>query len=179
MSEIRIASRYAKSLFDSAVAQSALDAVVSDVLALSQITEESREFQLFLQSPLLKQDVKKQALEKILANMHQLTRDSILLMNSKKREMFVPAMVQAFLTLNNRHQGITEAVVTSAIALTAQAVSEIESFIIKQSGAKKVQLTQVVNPQVVGGFTVEFEGRLLDKTVAGHIRTLKKELQLA
>jgi len=32
---------------------------------------------------------------------------------------------------------------------------------------------------VVGGLTIEFEGRILDTTVAGHIRTLKKELQLA
>jgi len=59
MSEIRIASRYAKSLFDSALAQSALEAVVADVHNLNQIVAESRDFVLFLSSPLLKQDVKK------------------------------------------------------------------------------------------------------------------------
>jgi F-type H+-transporting ATPase subunit delta len=179
MSEIRIASRYAKSLFDSALAQSALEAVVADVQNLNQIVAESRDFVLFLSSPLLKQDIKKTALGKILGGMNVLTRDLILLMNSKKREMYVPSMLQAFLTLYNKHQGITQAIVTSAVALTPASLSQIESYILTQSGANQVQLSQVVNPAVVGGLTIEFEGRILDKTVAGHIRTLKKELQLA
>ncbi len=179
MSEIRIASRYAKSLFDSALAQSALEAVVADVHNLNQIVAESRDFVLFLSSPLLKQDVKKTALDKILGGMHVLTRDLILLMNSKKREMYVPSMLQAFMSLYNKHQGITQAIVTSAVTLTPASLSQIESYILTQSGAKQVQLSQVVNPAVVGGLTIEFEGRILDKTVAGHIRTLKKELQLA
>lgn len=179
MSEIRIASRYAKSLFDSALAQSALEAVVADVQNLNQIVAESRDFVLFLSSPLLKQDIKKTVLGKILGGMNVLTRDLILLMNSKKREMYVPSMLQAFLTLYNKHQGITQAIVTSAVALTPASLSQIESYILTQSGANQVQLSQVVNPAVVGGLTIEFEGRILDKTVAGHIRTLKKELQLA
>jgi F-type H+-transporting ATPase subunit delta len=179
MSEIRIASRYAKSLFDSALAQSALEAVVADVQNLNQIVAESRDFVLFLSSPLLKQDIKKTALGKILGGMNVLTRDLILLMNSKKREMYVPSMLQAFMTLYNKHQGITQAIVTSAVALTPASLSQIESYILTQSGANQVQLSQVVNPAVVGGLTIEFEGRILDKTVAGHIRTLKKELQLA
>jgi F-type H+-transporting ATPase subunit delta len=179
MSEIRIASRYAKSLFDSALAQSALEAVVADVQNLNQIVAESRDFVLFLSSPLLKQDIKKTALGKILGGMNVLTRDLILLMNSKKREMYVPSMLQAFMTLYNTHQGITQATVTSAVALTPASLSQIESYILTQSGANQVQLSQVVNPAVVGGLTIEFEGRILDKTVAGHIRTLKKELQLA
>jgi len=179
MSEFRIASRYAKSLFDSALAQSSLEAVVADVHNLNQIVAESRDFVLFLSSPLLKQDVKKTALDKILAGMHVLTRDLILLMNSKKREMYVPNMLEAFMSLYNKHQGITQAIVTSAVTLTPASLSQIESYILTQSGAKQVQLSQVVNPAVVGGLTIEFEGRILDKTVAGHIRTLKKELQLA
>jgi F-type H+-transporting ATPase subunit delta len=179
MSEIRIASRYAKSLFDSAVAQSSLETVVVDIQNLHQVVAESRDFVLFLSSPLLKQDAKRAALEKILSNMHALTRDLILLMNSKKREMYVPVMLKAFMALYNKHKGITEATVTSAVALNEASLSQIESYIKMQSGANQVQLSQVVNPAVVGGLTIEFEGRILDTTVAGHIRTLKKELQLA
>ena len=99
MSEIRIASRYAKSLFDSAIAQSSLDAVVVDIQNLHQVVAESRDFVLFLSSPLLKQDAKRAALEKILSSMHALTRELILLMNSKKREMYVPVMLKAFMGL--------------------------------------------------------------------------------
>ena len=179
MSDFRIASRYAKALFDRAVETSTLDVIKKDIDHLRQMVAESREFVLFLQSPLYKKSVKQDALKKLFAHANETTQNVYHLMTDKFREAYIPAMGDAFMSMYNKHNQIVEVAVVSAVALDQNTISEIEKFVKANSNAKTIQLSQEIKPSVIGGLTIEFGGKIYDNTVSNQIRKIKKELQLA
>ena len=81
-----------------------------------------------------------------------------------------------FLKRYNADNGIAEAVVTSAIALSEEQKKALKEKLESTSG-KKVSLTFHVDPRVLAGVKVEMEGRELDGTAAGHMAGLSKKLQ--
>ncbi len=179
MSDFRIASRYAKALFDRAVETSTLDVIKKDIDHLRMMVAESRELVLFLQSPLYKKSVKQDALKKLFASSNELTQNVYNLMTEKFREAFIPAMGDAFMSMYNKHNQIVEVTVVSAVALDKNTIVEIEKFVKANSNAKTIELTQQVKPAVIGGLTIEFGGKIYDNTVLNQIRKIKKELRLA
>lgn len=179
MSDFRIASRYAKALFDRAVETSMLDVIKKDIDHLRLMADESREFVLFLQSPLYKKSVKQDALKKLFASANETTQNVYHLMTEKFREAFIPAMGDAFMRMYNKHNQIVEVTVVSAVALDKKTIGEIENYVKANSDAKTIQMTQEIKPSVIGGLTIEFGGKIYDNTVSNQIRKIKKELQLA
>ena len=65
MSEYKIASRYAKALFDISVEKGVLNDVKKDIEHMLHLTDESRDLQVFLESPLYKMAIKKEAIDKM------------------------------------------------------------------------------------------------------------------
>jgi F-type H+-transporting ATPase subunit delta len=179
MSDIRIASRYAKALFDRAIETSSLEVVKKDIDHLKVLVSESREFVLFLQSPLYKKGSKQDALKKLFASANELTQNVFHLMTEKFRESMIPELGVAFLRMYNNHNQIVEVTVQSAVALDKKTIEDIESYVKAQSNAKTIQLTQNIKPSLIGGLTIEFGGKIYDNTVSNQLRKIKKELQLA
>lgn len=179
MSDFRIASRYAKALFEQANETKSLDAVEKDIHHLIQTCDESRDFVLFLQSPLIKKATKKEAMEKMFASYNVITRSVLLLMADKFREAFIPSMTQAFTQLVNKHHNIMVAEVTSAVELNAKESKAVKEYVAKQTGAKEVQLKQVIDTNVIGGINIVFDGKIYDSTISSQLLKLKKDLQIA
>lgn len=179
MSEIKIARRYAKALFEKALEDKAVDTVVADVLNIQQACAGSQDLIVFLNSPMLKKPVKKEALTKIFASCSDLSKQLMLLMTDKHRESFIPAMTDAFILLYNRYKGITTAEVTSAVALTASALDAIKKYVAQTAGANEVVLKQLIDPSVLGGMNIVFDGKIYDATISNQIIKLKKDLQIA
>ncbi|MCD8083524.1 MAG: ATP synthase F1 subunit delta [Clostridiales bacterium] len=73
----------------------------------------------------------------------------------------------------NEANGIAEAVVTSAVALTETQKSALVKKLEHISG-KKVLLTERVSPEILGGLRVELEGRQMDGTIEGRLSGLRK-----
>lgn len=179
MSEYKIASRYAKALFDISVEKGVLNDVKKDIEHMLHLTKESRELEVFLESPLYKMSMKKEAIDKIFASSHELTRNLYALMISKFREAYIPAMGKVFLKQFNKQNQIVEVEITSAVELDQSVLSQIESFVIEKTQAKSVELTTKVEKELLGGLTVEFDGKIYDNTVVTQIKKIKKELQIA
>ena len=58
MKSTKVASRYAKSLLELAIEQNKIDAVLGDMNFLLQTSNETRDFELLIASPIVKADMK-------------------------------------------------------------------------------------------------------------------------
>jgi F-type H+-transporting ATPase subunit delta len=179
MSDFRIASRYAKALFEQAVETKTLDTVESDVRHLISVCEENRDFVLFLNSPLIKMATKKEAMNKMFASYSPLTLSLLMIMAEKFRESLIPGMTQSFIALVNKHKNIMTAEVTAAVEMTDADIKAVKSYVAKQTGATEVQLKQIVDSDVIGGINVVFDGKIYDSTVSNQLLKIKKDLQIA
>src|SRR5690606_33075711 len=93
----RLAARYAKSLLDLAKEQNNVDVVLSDMKTIETAVQESRELNLFLQSPLIKADKKVSALNAIFkGKISAATTAFITLLVKKGREANLLEMTKAF-----------------------------------------------------------------------------------
>jgi len=176
---MKIASRYAKCLFDIAAEKKQLDAVAGDAGNLLDAIAASPELTSFLESPLLHKSKKKEVLRQIFKGFDEVTLSVFDMMADKSRENLLGEMAQSFINIYNKANGITLAEVTSAIALDKDTLSGIEQFVKKNAGNKQVVITQKVNSALIGGLTILFDGRMYDSSVIGQINKMKKELNLA
>lgn len=179
MGQARIASRYANSLYNQASEKKSLEKVVADIRHLNELTAQSREFTLFLESPLIRKEVKTQILHKIFGSFHEETRGLFDLMNSKSRENLIAYMGHEFMRIYNEKNGITEVEVTSASALDKDNLRKIEQFVKSQTGANSIEIKTKINPRLIGGLVIMFGGKIYDSSISSQIKKMKKEFKIA
>jgi F-type H+-transporting ATPase subunit delta len=179
MSELKIASRYAKALFLKAQEDGVLDAVMKDMQELTDLSNDSHEFIVFLDSPLYNISVKKEAVLKLTEKQNGLSRGVYSLMVDKKRESYIPAMAKSFIAMYNEAKKIVQVEVNSAVELSKSTLSDIEKYVKSITDSKSVDVKTNIDTSVVGGLTIEFDGKIFDSTVSTQINKIKKELQIA
>jgi|SRR6185312_11393297 len=174
----RLAGRYAKSLLDLAVEKDQLEPVFQDMTVMNSLIKASPEFERVLKSPVIKGDKK----EKIIA---ALTKDRqgvisssfIRLLIKKGREFYLPEIITAFIKQYKDYKGIHIVSLTTAIPLTDDVKSVIVDKISESAHLKQVELKTRVNPDIIGGFIIEVDGRLIDASILYDLNAIKKQFE--
>lgn len=71
---------------------------------------------------------------------------------------------------------VTEAVVTSAIPLTAQEQTALREKLTREAGGGELDLSFAVDPDLIGGLVVRVGDRVLDASVASRLRQLRESI---
>lgn len=178
MASSRIAARYSKSLIDLAKQANALDAVKSDMDAVVDICANSRELSNLLRNPIVSTRDKQAALNSIFTQCSPTTLEFISFLVAKKREAELPLVAEQFVSSYDAMKGIARASVTSAIPLSEESMARVKSYVGAMIGSTELELTNKVDPTIIGGMIVRHEDRLLDMSVAKELREIRKELIL-
>ena len=107
MSELKIAARYAKSLFDFAQQQNVIELVKEDILLLQRTLRENIVLQAVLRNPIVPQDKKLKILDSLfISRMQSVTISFFKLLVKKGRSDVLKLITQAFLTQYNTTNSI-------------------------------------------------------------------------
>ena len=178
MQQPRLAGRYAKSLIDLAREKNQLDLIHSDIVQLQQLCKESRDLLNLLRSPIIKSDKKLAILkEAILGKLNPLTAAFVQLMVSKGRESALPDIAEAFIEQYNKINGIQKVRLTTAASVGEELKSAIAQQLKSATSFDKIDLETRVNESLIGGFQLEFDGKLVDASIARDLRDIKKQFQ--
>jgi F-type H+-transporting ATPase subunit delta len=171
----RIAYRYAKSLLELCIQRKEEDAVAKDMELLYTSIRENRELSLLLQSPVVKGDMKLKIMDKVFAsNIQVVTQKFIHLMIEKGREAYLKEVAFSFADQVRAHRNQILAEVTTAVPMDdamRKSVTEAAQSLSKNT----IQLTEKINPELIGGFIVRVGDRQLDTSIAAQIKQLKRE----
>jgi len=173
MSEYRIASRYAKSLLELAVEKGKLEEVHADMQLLNKLADENRDFELMLKSPVVLHQKKLAILNKVFTGkVDELSLSIFQLLTKKHREEYLPLIAKEFHHMYNDHNGIAEATVTTTFALDKKTKAAFEE-VVKSITKKKVELTEVVDKELIGGFVLKVGDRQIDDSVSSRLKALR------
>lgn len=177
MVEDRIGYRYAKSLFDLSTEIGDVEPSRKDMEFIRQIIAESHDLALFFKSPLVSSGRKQKIVDKIFKGQFEgkSTEKLLEIIVRKRREMYLTQVADSFLMLYDKQQKIKRGVLTSAIPLTPEHVLRIKEEMEKQTG-DRFELVEAINPDLIGGFMLEFGDTLFDGSVSGTVRRLKQHL---
>lgn len=176
MSVQRIASRYAKSLIDIAQERDSLEPVFDNVLALKEMTK-NRDFYMLLKSPVVNPSRKKQAIEAVLQNQfNELTVAFIRILISKSRETHLPSILNEFIAQYKAIKNISTVRLTTAVPASDELLAGIRKKLAVQGKTEElIEFETQVDPKIIGGFVLEFDGNLIDASVADKLEEMKKE----
>ncbi len=175
MSELRVTSRYAKSLIDLSIEQNNLEGVNTDVSLFMDTLKASSELQAVLRNPIIPLDKKTKILHEIFGQ--KVSKETIAffdIMVRKGRGEVLYATAKEFGNQYNEKKGIVKAELLSAAAVTPDAEKEVIAIVEKATG-KKVILDKKVEPSLIGGFILRIGDKQFDLSISKSLRALQKE----
>lgn len=177
MSETRVAGRYAKSLLDLSIESKFLDKVYKDIVLLSKICSENREFVLMLKSPIVKFDKKKAVISAILkGKVEKITLAFIDLICNKNRANMIPGIAIEFVREYKDYMGIQTASITTAVALDEKSLADTVSLVKKISGRDKIELTEKIDESIIGGYILKVGDKQINDSISGTLKDLRLRL---
>lgn len=175
MSATKLASRYAKSLLGLAIEQGQLQSIYGDIATINDALN-NKEFYLLIKSPIVSPDQKLTILQALFADtLNRVTKSFIDIIVKKRREFYLPEIVDSFIAQYKAHKGIASAEVISAEPLGDSLLGDIKDIVIKATGKKQVDLTTKIDKDLIGGFILSFEDKLYDASIAHKLDKLQKQ----
>ncbi|MFD2246921.1 ATP synthase F1 subunit delta [Pontibacter ruber] len=177
MSEIRVASRYAKSLIELAEEKGVLEQVHADMKLFTKVLAGNRDFYLMLRNPIIKSDKKLAVINAVFAGKVQpMTEMFFQIVARKNRESLLEFIATEFEKQYNLIKGIQRAQVVSAAPLAPALRDELGSRLAAQTG-KTIQLEESVDPSLIGGFVLRVGDKQFDSSVRNNLRKLKSNFK--
>lgn len=173
-----IASRYVSAMFDLALQQSAIDAVAGDLLSLKGAITASSELEKLLHNPVISDEDKAKAFAAILQKLgaQKLTIDQVTFVIHNGRVATLPDIADLFEEARIAHKGERSAEIISARPLSASQRRDIAKAL-KDAAGQTVNLTERVDPSILGGLIIHMGSQMLDRSVAGRLQRLKNSLK--
>lgn len=176
MQNIKAASRYAKAILELAIESKKMDEVHNDMVSIQQTVADSKELRRLLVSPIVKSDKKASVLKALFEKgFTDISTKYIDLLASKGREALIPAVASQFIIKYNENKNIVKAEVISAVKLDASQKKKVLDLV-KHDG--EVQLTEKIDPSLIGGFIVKVGDKQIDASIARKFQNLRKEIIL-
>ncbi len=172
MKGTRANSRYAKSLADLAAEKGSMDTVYADMLVINSLCKTNKDFELMLQSPIIKTDKKQKIFNDVFSGkISEITQLFIKLLAFKRRESFLSSISESFINLYKDRKNILTALIYTATPLDDDMRRKIVQ-IVKTTSTSEVELIEKINPKLIGGFTLQVGDKRLDASIAKKIQEL-------
>ena len=168
------ARRYAEAAFEIAERDDSMEAWLA-ALAIAEERLVDPEVMRLLSNPSVPTTSRVEVLERIVGDdVTGAQRNLLSLMVRRGRFEQLPAVIREFQRLYRQREGIVEATVTSAASLDDAEIKALRSRLEAMTG-KRIELSQEVDAELLGGVQVRVGDQLIDGSVAGRLERLRNE----
>jgi F-type H+-transporting ATPase subunit delta len=176
MSIARIASRYAKSLFDLAKNEGKLDKVHQDILYVREVAE-LPDFSAVMKNPLISEEKKENIFRAVFGQkVDDLTLKTLMIMAEHNREAYLNDICLSFHVLYNEERHVSTVLISSAVELSSQTIDNILSeFKAKGIIESQVELKTKIDPSILGGFILQFKDKVYNASIAYKLDQLRNK----
>ncbi len=171
--------RYARAL-ETVVAEKNLtrDDVKRQLQDFLSMYADSAPLREVLSDPSIPQDQKTRMLDAMAQRtaMGGTVRNFVAVVTSHERLGDLPEIVEAYLQLADKDNGVVEAQITSARALDEAARRRLEQSIATLTGETQVRATYTEDADLLGGAVVKVGSTVYDGSVRGQLQQMKQQL---
>ena len=173
----RVSSIYGNALFELAVEENKMDALLSEVQTLHQILLENADLLSLLNHPEVSKIEKLDLLKNIFSGR---ASDEILgflnIIVEKDRQKDIPKIFEYFVDKAKEYKGIGKVKVVSATELSARQKEKLIKRLLETTKYTSFEVDYQVDPSVLGGLIIRIEDRVLDSSLKTQIEKLSKGL---
>jgi F-type H+-transporting ATPase subunit delta len=173
-----IAAVYARSLFEVAQEQDKLDTIREELGEFADALDGNRELQMFFFSPYFSTIEKKDGLDRTVSDADPILVNFLKLLIENHRMPVIFRVRRVVDGLWREENKLLPVTVTSAVELDQATVSQIGDRISEQTG-RTVELSAVVEPDILGGLVVRVGNSILDASIRNRLEQLRKQVARA
>ena len=166
-----VAFQYAEALFALALEENIVDEVKDQFLSFKDAIDQ--EIRIFLTHPKIKKQDKKEVLSK--TTEHSLLKHFLFVLIDNSRFDLLEDIYIEYMRVYNNQNKLMNAVVYSKKALPISDLNKLKNNLGMKHN-RKVKLENIVDPNIIGGLRIEYEGQIMDETINNYLQTLKQNL---
>lgn len=176
MIDHRVSREYAEALFAVARSEGSGDDLLSDFDSLEILLSRDDALMRFLSSPMELDDVKLGVVARAFeGRATRLFRRLINLLLRKNRILYLTSIGTAYRAIVEKSKGIVDATITSARPIGEEHERRLRKALENITG-RNVRVRRRIDPRLLGGFLVRYEGRVIDLSVRYRLDTMKDHL---
>ena len=169
--------RYARALLKSATDAQLEDQVYQDMMTLAKSYIEVPALRQTIDNPMLQKD-KKEALLNTAAGEKpsDLTKAFIALVLKEDREQVIQFMANSYVTLYRKQKNVIRGRLTTAARVTADTEQKMRRMVESTTNGT-VEFETEVNPDIIGGFILEYDTFRMDASVKSKLNNILNTLK--
>lgn len=173
----KTASPYARALFDVSIKQNIMHKITADFQNLETFLNENCELINYLNNPLISATAKKEILTKTLkAQINEETFKFLMLLIDKDRINILLSIINSYLELIYKTASIKTIYISTAFPFTSAQKDALTEKLKNLTNAREVRLIIDVNADLIGGFLIKTESKILDFTIKNQLQKLAQHL---
>lgn len=172
-----ISVRYARALLKSATGAKIEDAVYTEMQQLAKSYVEVPQLRFTIDNPMLSKD-KKEALLVTAAGTEpsDLTKAFIRLVLKEDREGVMQFIANSYVTLYRRQKNVIRGRLITAARVTAETEQKMRRMVESKTNGT-VEFETEVNPDIIGGFILEYDSYRMDASVKAKLNSILATLK--
>jgi F-type H+-transporting ATPase subunit delta len=172
-----LARRYARALLELSEKRKNLEATHQDLEAVSRVFERDPRVRRFFEAPNIARTEKEAFLQKqFQSKINPSIYGLLILLLRRRRFDHLIAIAGEFHKLAEDAQGITRAVVRTAVPITDGQADVLTRGLAKRTG-RKILLTREVDAALLGGASLSLDHKVIDGTLATQLWRLRRQLR--
>lgn len=174
MNSSLVAGRYARALFEICRENHCIEDALRDMNRIRNILEEAPEIRQYcLQSQKVPVEENEFIDIAFLPYVTDFTKYLLIQLVKNGRLFSLPFLPAAFETIYNNSRNIVTVKVESAHELSESEIADIKNRMEARTG-KNINVQTVILPEVLGGFRIMWQNRILDFTAKDRLREIKR-----
>ena len=172
-----ISVKYARALLKCAMEMNLEDQVYQEMITLADQYNRVPELRSTIDNPMLDKD-KKQALLQAACgkNLSELTKRFIQLVLHEGRDNVMQMMATSYITLYRKQKNIISGRLITATTVTPEVEQKMKQMVQSKSQGT-VEFQTEVDPDIIGGFILEYDSYRMDASVQTKLDNILKELK--
>ena len=172
-----ISKTYGDALFELAVEQGKVDALLKEIEQLQHVLSENEEFGRLMNHPKIIKEEKIQVAKNVFeGRMSSELLGFVTIIISKDRYKDIDAILDYFIAEVKQYKGIGVATVTTAVPLRLDQRRKIEQRLLDTTSYKKMEMNYLLDKSLIGGMVIRIGDRVVDSSISTKLNELQKEL---
>ena len=175
----KIATPYAKALFDFAIQNNILHLVTADCRNLELFLKESSDLTYYLNNPIISvKDKEKVILVLLEGSLNPETLKFLLILIKRNRINLLESIIHIYFTFVYNLASVKTVEIQSAIPFTNLQRNKLIKKLKTLTNAREIYLTIIINTDLLGGFQIRMGSDLIDFTYKNYLLKLSKHLDV-
>ena len=172
-----ISKTYGDALFELAVEEDKVDALLEEIGQLQQVLSENGEFGRFMNHPKIIKEEKIQVAKNVFGGrLSDELLGFLIIIISKDRYRDIDAILDYFVAEVKQYKGIGVATVTTAVPLREEQCRKIERRLLDTTSYTKMEMNYLLDKSLIGGMVIRIGDRVVDSSISTKLNELQKEL---